>query len=187
MSPQAELAQMPTTIESKLGLFEQILLATDGTVTDLVALYTGEKIRVNKLHQSLECRPAPREFVCTTPTRLLSRRILLAGSRNYLFAESVFVFERFSLSLQEQLLRTETPVGLLWKEARLETFREIVAKKIEPCAEIAEYFNLPPHAEFVSRTYLIHHRDEPLGSITEKWPVGLFGDERLGKSLIAPA
>lgn len=157
------------------SLFQKILLSTDGTVTDLLALYTGEAIRVKKLAQSIREAVAPDTLRCEGPTKLLSRQILLSGaSKNYLYADSLFVFERFSKSIQEQLLNTNKPIGLMWKEARLETYREIVEQKVEPCPEIAKYFELPTTAVFVSRTYVIHQAGKPLGAITEKWPASLF-------------
>ena len=159
----------------RLNLFQRILLATDGTVTDLIALYTGESIRVKKLEQSIRLDSAPTALQCSAPTRLLHRRILLAGAtKNYLYADSIFVFERFSDSIQQQLLNTDKPIGLMWKEERLETYREIVDQGVETSAQVAEHFGLPAAAEFVSRTYLIHHKGKPLGSITEKWPVDYF-------------
>ena len=159
----------------ELSLFQRILLATDGTVTDLIALYAGEPIRVKKLVQTAGEDSAPAELQCSGPTRLLSRKILLTGAtRTYLYAESQFVLERLSNSIQDQMLNTDRPIGLLWREARLETFREIVAQAVEPCTAIAQHFNLPPSAPFVSRTYVIHHGGKPLGVITEKWPLSHF-------------
>ena len=158
-----------------LSLFQRILLATDGTVTDLIALYAGEAIRVKKLVQTIGEESAPAELQCIGPTRLLSRRILLTGAmKTYLYAESQFVLERLSKSIQDQMLNTDRPIGLLWKEERLETFREIVGQAVEPNAAIAQYFDLPASAPFVSRTYLIHHGGRPLGMITEKWPLSFF-------------
>lgn len=163
------------TADHNLSLFQKILLATDGTVTDLIALYTGEPIRVKKLEQSIREQAAPQRLQCSGPARLLIRRILLSGAnKNYLFADSVFVFERFSKSIQDQLLNTDKPIGLMWKDERLEMYREIVEQKVEPCAEAAQHFELPTSAPFVSRTYLIHHNGKPLGAITEKWPLSLF-------------
>jgi chorismate-pyruvate lyase len=160
-----------------LGLFQKILLATDGTVTDLIALYTGESIRVKKLSQDIERRIAPAELRCAEPSELLHRRILLSGAtENFLYADSLFVFDRFSTSIRHQLLNTDCPIGLLWKEEKLETYREVIDQRMEPCAEIAEHFSLESDALFVSRTYLIHHRGQPLGSITEKWPATAFRD-----------
>jgi chorismate-pyruvate lyase len=174
-SPRA--AELPIANEGELSLFERVLLATDGTVTDLIALYAGEGIRVRKLEQTLDRREAPSELCCPEPMQLLNRRILLAGrTRNYLYAESQFVFDRFAPVVQEQLLKTDTPIGLLWREARLETYREVIAKSIGTCAVIAPYFELPSDGAFVARTYVVHHRGLPLGTITEKWPAGLFVD-----------
>jgi chorismate-pyruvate lyase len=158
-----------------LSLFQRILLSTDGTVTDLIALYTGEPIRVHKLEQRLALETAPPLLECNEPAQLLHRRILLTGeSKNYLYADSIFVFERFSASIRDRLLNTDRPIGLIWKEERLETYREIVAHSVEPNAEIATHFGLRADEPFVSRTYLIHHRGAPLGAITEKWPLRLF-------------
>ena len=163
--------------EHSLSLFQKILLSTDGTVTDLIGLYTGEAIRVKKLGQSIETQTAPEALRCGGPAKILNRKILLSGAtKNYLYADSVFVFERFSTSIQEQLLSTDRPIGLMWKEERLETYREIVAHDVAESADIADYFALSPTALFVSRTYLIHHKGLPLGAITEKWPLEFFRD-----------
>jgi len=165
----------PMTDIEDLSLFQRILLATDGTVTDLVALYTGETIRVTKLEQSVDTGIARPELQHPSPTRLLNRRILLTGAtRNHLYAESQFLFERFSAWMQQQLLETDRPIGLLWKESRLESFREVIAQSIGPDAAIAQHFGLTADEPFVARTYLVHHGGRPLGAITEKWPVGWF-------------
>jgi chorismate-pyruvate lyase len=163
------------TVVHDLSLFQKILLATDGTVTDLIALYAGEPIRVTKLGQAIREETPQPQLKCNEPTRLLNRRILLSGAtKNYLYAESQFVLDRLPESLRDQMLNTDRPLGLLWKDARLESFREIVEQTVEPCAAIAPYFGLPASEAFVSRTYLIHHAGKPLGVITEKWPIGYF-------------
>ena len=158
-----------------LSLFQRILLFTDGTVTDLIALYAGEPIHVRKLRQALAVREAPPLLAADGPIRVLERCILLSGrERNYLYAESHFIFERFSASIQRQLLESDKPIGLMWKEERLETYREITAQAVVQRAELTSYFQLPATAWFVSRTYLIHHGGRPLGTITEQWPVDSF-------------
>lgn len=158
-----------------LSLFERILLATDGTVTDLISLYAGESIRVQKLEQVIGEGHAPPELACVAPTRLMLRRILLSGAeRNYLYAESRFVIDRLPTAIRQQMLDSDRPVGRLWKEGRLETFREIIGQAIAPCAEIASHFKVPASATFVARTYLVHHSGSPFGMITEKWPLHSF-------------
>jgi chorismate-pyruvate lyase len=158
-----------------LTVFQRVLLATDGTVTDLIALYAGEPMRVRKLQQDVRTDKVEPALECTEGTAVLDRRILLSGAvKNYLYAESRFVLERLPESIRDQMLTTDRPVGLLWKAERLETFREIVEQAVEPCVAIAHYFDLPVTAPFVSRTYLVHHRNKPLGKITEKWPLSYF-------------
>src|SRR5512134_1740681 len=99
------------TSEQELSLFQKVLLATDGTVTDLIALYAGEPIRVRKLAQSIRDEQAPVELQCTGPTRTMSRSILLTGAtRTYLYAESQFVLERLSKSIRQQMLDTDRPI-----------------------------------------------------------------------------
>lgn len=158
-----------------LSLFQKILLGTDGTVTDMLTLYAGEPIRVRKLEQTLHDGASQADLDCGRQEQLLNRKILLSGAtRNYLYAESLFVFARLSTSIQKQMLETDRPLGRLWKEERLETFREIVDQSVGPCAAIAPYFEMPATALFVSRTYLIRHAARPLGRITEKWPLSHF-------------
>jgi chorismate-pyruvate lyase len=162
-------------MRSDLSLFERILLATDGTVTDLVALFAGEPIRVRKLEQAV-VEGSSAELNCPSPAPMLDRRILLSGAtRNFLYAESRFVLDRLPESIRESLLHTDRPIGLLWKEARLETFREVVRRWTGPRPEIARHFGVPSDTEFVSRTYLIQHAGKPLGMITEAWPLHSFG------------
>lgn len=179
IAPLNDSRALATDLES-LNLFQKILMATDGTVTDLIGLYTGETISVTKLEQTIGADAAPPVLACAAGERVLRRKILLRGVKaNYLYADSFFIVERMSPSIQKQLLETDKPIGLMWKSERLETYREIIERKVSPCAEIAEYFNLPSHSLFASRTYLIHHAGKPLGAITEKWPTSLFRDAQL--------
>jgi chorismate-pyruvate lyase len=114
-------------------------------------------------------------LACGGSAQMLRRQILLSGvQRNYLYADSQFIFQRFSPSIRRQLLETDRPIGLMWKQERLETYREIIEQAVEQSSTIAAYFELPADAWLVSRTYLIHHGGLPLGAITEKWPMDWF-------------
>ncbi len=160
-----------------LSLFQKVLLATDGTVTDLVALYTGEAIKACKLSQSLARGQRVSHLACDEDAQVLHRRILLSGvgsGRNYLYAESGFVFDLFPEAIQHGLLHTEQPIGLLWREARLEMYREIIDRRIEHCAATSACFGLPATTPLLSRTYVIHHARRQLGVITEKFPAHLL-------------
>jgi chorismate-pyruvate lyase len=164
--------------DQSLSIFQKILLTTDGTVTNLLALYTGEKIRVKKIAQGITLSGEPEAFLCPPETPILKRTVLLSGkTRNYVYADSIFVFELHSRSIQYQLLETDRPIGLLWKEEKMEMYREIIEYKNEPCESLASYFEVPPRTPILSRTYLIYHQQKILGVITEKFPVTYFKGE----------
>ena len=88
--------------------------------------------------------------------------------------------QREVIGIREQLLHTDLPIGLLWKQERLETYREIIEKAVIRCPHLAHHFELPEDAWFVSRTYLIYHGGRPLGAITEQWPTSWFADREIG-------
>lgn len=161
--------------DKSLSVFQKILLATDGTVTDLVSLYTGKSIKVSKIAQHISLSGALEDFLCPRETPLLKRNILLCNKiKNYIYAESIFVFGLLSRSIQYKLLETDQPIGLMWKEEKLETYRDLLRYKIEICEEVASYFDIQPQTPIVSRTYYIYHQQAILGVITEKFPITYF-------------
>lgn len=158
-----------------LSLFQKVLLTTDGSVTELLALYAGQPIRARKIEQSLSFGQPPAELGGRTLTRLLRRKIMLVdATRNYVYAESTFIFERFSRTIQTQLLETETPIGLLWRQEKVEMYREIIDTRIEQCSATCAHFGVAADSRLVSRTYLLHQQARPLGMITEKFPLHSF-------------
>ncbi len=162
-----------------LSLFQKVLLTTDGTVTQLLELYTGEPVRVNKLEHVIVRGGASGLLMTTSNDELLKRSILLctggaAAPRNLLYAESLFVIARLPATMQRQLLESNRPIGLLWREQRMETYREIVTCGREPCGFLAPYFDLSEDAPLLARSYLIYHQHKPLGVITEKFPASYF-------------
>ena len=160
-----------------LTLFQKVLLTTDGTVTRLLELYTGEKIKVNKIEQKITVGKQFDVLQCSEKDPLLSRNILLRGSdKNYLYAESLFVFEKLSRSIQYKLLETDTPIGLLWEEERTEMYRKVIECKSEPCEIASPYFDSDPGSLMLSRTYLVFNRNQPFGMICEKFPISYFRD-----------
>ena len=159
--------------DSDLSLFQKVLLSTDGTVTELLSLYCGKPIRARKVAQSLATGGAPAWLAAAPKERILHRTILLgsgeAGDDELLFADSWFVFDRFSAAIQHDLLHTELPIGLLWRRERLEMHREIVDRRSETCAAVALLLGAAENTALYSRTYLIVHRERPLGVIIEKF------------------
>lgn len=161
--------------DKSLSLFQKVLLTTDGTVTDLLKLYTGEKIKVKIINQEVMLSGDSEVSLCSPKTPILKRSVLLGSeTKNYVYAESIFIFEQFSQPIQNKLLETNEPIGLLWKEEKLENYREIISYKTESCESLLQYFSVQPQTPMLSRTYLIYHKRSILGVITEKFPVNFF-------------
>jgi chorismate-pyruvate lyase len=74
--------------------------------------------------------------------------------------------------MQESMLQTDTPIGQLWKAARLETYREIIDYHREHDKGVAALFGTD--APLLSRSYLIHAGGSPMGLIVEKFPATYF-------------
>jgi len=159
--------------DATLSVLQKVLLITDGTVTQLLEIYTGEKISVQKLEHLLVTGAPPSLDVSATEP-VLSRRILLRGAaRPYMYAHSWLVPSRMPKGMQETMLQTDTPIGQLWKAARLETFREIIDFRRERDSEVSGLFGID--VPMLSRTYLISAGDAPMGLIVEKFPESYFG------------
>lgn len=165
-----------------LSLFQKILLITDGTVTQLIELYAKESIRVSKIENHIvgnQAAPASVQDILKTGNNhaLLKRVILLCGeSKSYLYAESWFVLDRLPQDMRIQLETTNIPIGLLWREARLETYREIIDYRRERNVNATQHLGIDTNTELLSRTYLLFTQGLPLGMITEKFPASYFID-----------
>nr|CCW77407.1 conserved hypothetical protein [uncultured Gammaproteobacteria bacterium] len=158
----------------KTSILQSILLDTDGTVTDIIRHITGDTIRVTKIEQRLVYDNEPRLLQLDEESRLLHRTILLSGRKHYLYAESVFVMDRMSEFMRTQLLESQVPIGQLWQQERMESFREIIERGSERNHSLLEYFPDLETDIFLYRTYLVYKGGEPLGLITEKFPTEYF-------------
>lgn len=166
--------------DPSLSLFQKVLLVTDGTVTQLVELYTGETIRVQKIENQIVASDSAPESVqsilqTSKDDSLLKRIILLCGAqKSYLYAESWFVMQRLPADMRMKLETTNIPIGLLWREAKLETHREIIEYRRERNAVVSDHLGVDKQSELLSRTYLLYTSRQPMGVITEKFPAGYF-------------
>ena len=172
----SETPERVIAADESLSTLQKVLLTTDGTVTQLLEIYTGEKISVQKLEHAL-VQGAPPELRVPDTEQVLSRRILLRGAaRPYMYAHSWLVPSRMPRGMQDAILQTDTPIGQMWKAARLETYREIIDFRREQNAEVAAL--LGADGLLLSRTYVIHSGGAPMGLIVEKFPSTYFGTVR---------
>ncbi|MDQ4089181.1 MAG: chorismate pyruvate-lyase family protein [Actinomycetota bacterium] len=167
-------------LTTPLTRFQRILLGTDGTVTHILEAYADEPIEVVKLFQAFDVSvDGDAALLLSEGERVLRRRVLLRGTRsnrNLLYAEVVVVLGRVDRGILDGLVATDKPIGILLRENRAETFREILGIEREPAGSCASHFGIDPDAEIIGRTYRIVARRQPVILVTEKFPSGFFRD-----------
>ena len=163
---------------SDLSVFQRILLTTDGTLTDILEAYLFEQIRIVKLSEKLVLLDQdilPIEL--KKGTEVIARKILLQGKisrKNFVYAESIIVPERLDKQFKQALLETKTPIGKIWFEQRVETFKEILETSKESAEGLSTYFGIEPSDNLLSRTYQVVTNRKPVMMITEKFPESYF-------------
>jgi chorismate-pyruvate lyase len=149
-----------------LSPLQRMLLACDGTLTDMVEAAFGEPLRLIKL--GVETMPAaePEPALEISPGDwIMRRRILLQGAvskTNYVRAESLIALAALPAALREDLVSTDSPIGRLWALHKLETRKEILRVWRSAAGE---------EAEQLARTYRVFSGGRPIMFITEYFPV----------------
>jgi chorismate-pyruvate lyase len=163
---------------SKLSPFQRILLTTDGTLTEILEAYLFEPLLIVKLSE---------EIILTTQdippldlkagSEVIERKVLLQGKisrKNFIYAESVLVHERLELKFRDELLKSQIPMGRLWLEHKIETFKEIIDSSQELAEDLSNYFKIQREDRMLSRTYRVFSNHQPIIMITEKFPENSF-------------
>lgn len=163
---------------AELSTFQRILLTTDGTLTHILEAYLYEQIQVVKLSENLTNLTQDIKIMdLPKGTEVIARKILLRGKisrRNFLYAESILVPERLETKFRDELLKTKTPIGKIWLEHRVETFKEIIDSGKESNNFLANYFGVEAPADFFFRTYCVYSHRKASMMITEKFPASFF-------------
>jgi len=153
---------------------QRILLINDGTLTEVLEAAFLERIELIKVAQDIIPSGAARvdnpEFENET---LLKRKILLQGAnskRNYAYAESLIAVDRLSPKFRDDLLQSNMPIGRLWLEHKLETFKEIQKIIYLNANDLGQHFLCSDNSLLLVRTYCVYSKGKPLISITEYFP-----------------
>ncbi|MGI9121091.1 MAG: chorismate--pyruvate lyase family protein [Acidimicrobiales bacterium] len=160
---------------SSLSFLQRVVLATDGTVGRILEEHAGERTQVVKLAQSLgPLSVDDRLLDAPASSTVLARTVLLEGMTSgtrFLFAESAVLADALDPDLLDRLISSDVPLGRLFCDHRLETFRELLTWGQEPAGSIGEHFGVEPEAVMMSRTYRIVAGGRPIVLIIEKFPV----------------
>jgi chorismate-pyruvate lyase len=159
---------------NQFALLQRILLTTDGTLTDTIEVAFLEKIDLVRLAILVsQATVSVPELDLEKGATLMERKILLRGRRsgvNYVYAESVLAVDRLDSLFRDQLVNSDMPLGRLWLEHRLETWKERLEIVRRPAAELSVHFGIDPQVEILGRTYRVFNNRRPIMTITEYFP-----------------
>ncbi|MBO3462415.1 chorismate pyruvate-lyase family protein [Aetokthonos hydrillicola Thurmond2011] len=163
---------------SQLSKFQRIILTTDGTLTEILEAYLLEKIQIVKLSEELVgiAQDIP-SLDLKIESEVIARKVLLQGKisrRNWIYAESIIVPDRLDELFRERLLKSREPIGRLWLEHQLETFKEVIDSSREIAGDLSNYFKVSSEEKLLCRTYRVFSNRKPIMMITEKFPEQFF-------------
>jgi chorismate-pyruvate lyase len=160
---------------NSLAPIQRVLLVTDGTLTEILEANFLERIRLVKVSQRVISATIAHAPLDPNPGEvLIERQILLRGEgshRNYAYAESLIAIDRLGPSFRQELLDSDTPLGRLWLEHRLETFKELQEVRCQRANGLCHYFESSAASLLLVRTYRVFSGSRPVMIITEHFPM----------------
>lgn len=173
----AFLAQLHSIQGQSLSLLQRLLLVNDGTLTDALEAAFLEPIVLIKISTDAEAATEPpADLELPVNAQVMRRQILLTGSdskRSFVFAESWIVLHRLPVAMREQLTESDTPIGRLWNDHKLETRKELLRFWRQPAGEIGRHFCVGEDATLLARSYRVFLGLAPLMIISEYFPSDL--------------
>lgn len=159
---------------NSLEPLQRVLLVTDGTLTEILEASFFERIRLVKVSQRVIAATVSHALLEPNPEEVvIERKILLQGERslrNYAYAESLIAVDRLGTLFRDALLNSDTPLGRLWLEHKLETFKELQEVRCLSANGFSGYFECVETAPLLVRTYRVFSASRPVMVITEYFP-----------------
>lgn len=147
----------------------RILIATNGTLTRILGVVTGEEIVVQVVEQQIH--PHELDQWDHLSGRVLQRRVLLNGrtsGRRFVGAESLIAIDLLPPTIAADLTSTTAPIGEIMAASRLETFKEPADIWVAESPDwLAAATDRNAQSRTVSRRYRIILDGQPVIVITE--------------------
>lgn len=167
---------------------DRVLLATNGTLTNLLQAEFLERVSVAKIRERLGDQemlqaalaalalPNPACFPVDPGETLYEREVCLVGHRTgypYVHARSFLLLDRYPPAVREALA-SSTPLGLLWDKYQVPIRKHFLCYREVEASPLSVHFGLPVDAPIYRRTYLVLAADgQPISLITESFPKNL--------------
>ena len=176
-------AARPSTLEdikpSQLTPIQRALLVTDGTVTRLIEAYTFfpvEVVPLRETERALGIEHAWLELPIGDP--VVTREVVLQtpatdtqAPQIHAYAISHIICQRLPSSVVEGLKSRAGGLGALLQRTIWETRRDLLWWGVERATGLPDAIGHLESKPFLSRTYRIVAKKDPLMLITEKFPL----------------
>jgi beta-ribofuranosylaminobenzene 5'-phosphate synthase len=174
-----KVEQMFSNLQYKLSKLQKLILLTDGSITTLLEIITGEPVTVRTLTQGItKADYEISELLEIEEGDNINYRVVILknveSEKPLIYAESYTPISRLQRQFKHDLMKADMPIGRIMRERKIESRREI--EKIETVFndELSEIFDVPYHVPMLSRTYNIINNDMVLIRITETFPLTSF-------------
>ncbi|NYT01888.1 MAG: DUF98 domain-containing protein, partial [Methanosarcinales archaeon] len=187
LSPPLPLARKISKLEEAVGRLspvQRMLLGTDGSVTSLLEVITGDPVGIETLIQKVipadgevagELNIQPGEEVNYRVVRLKNDR----SGETLIHAVSYTPLKRLESWFRDDMMRADIPIGVILQRHNIESRRDILeTDHLRADGEMTRLFNVFPREPMLFRRYRIIRNGEPLISIRETFPYNQFQDGR---------
>lgn len=153
---------------------ERLLLGTDGSVTFLLEVLTGERVEVETLEQRTVYADAASaaSLGIVEGGEVNHREVVLTGPDPLVYAGSLTPLSRLEPAFREELIREDKPIGRIMAEQGIEARRDIREMGLVSDGRGAGVFG---SGEILFREYDVVRNGEVLIHIREEFPSGLLG------------
>lgn len=192
MHKGVNLLQLPHTaqdiikIENTLGRLsnlQKVLLSTDGSVTRILEMVTGNPVEIRTLIQEViqSDEQVAQSLDVETGEDVNHRIVELQNSLTgevLVHAISHTPLKRLAPDFRSDLMRADIPIGKIIMKHRIESRREILEAGVKYADdELSRRFQICRDEPLLNRRYRIIHHQKPLIEIEETFPYNKFLDK----------
>ena len=184
LSPIVHKISMLEEVIGRLSPVQKMLLGTDGSVTRLLEVVTGEPVEIETTAQEIiAADEAIADELNVDVGDLVNYRVVkLKNSgtcETLIYAVSYTPLKRLDQGFKDDLMRADMPIGSILKKHKIESRRDITETLVVPADSThSKIFNVFKEEPMLSRNYKVIRHGEPLISITETFPYNQFQDQR---------